>query len=203
MAVVHDTTMTPGKLELLAAWLPARPWFAGHGGALRKAGGFRLDDPDGEVGIEFMAVGDGRHVHQVPMTYRGAPLDGADHALIGTSEHGVLGRRWLYDGVHDPVFQAQLFALLEGRAVAQAQNTSDMPDEAVERRYGGEPFPAGPAAVADGPDGTVLTVPGRPAVRVLRVLRPDTDAADAAGYVAGEWTSADGGTVRGPLVVVR
>jgi hypothetical protein len=26
---------------------------------------------------------------------RGAPLDGADQALIGTSEHGVLGRRWV------------------------------------------------------------------------------------------------------------
>ena len=34
----------------------------------------------------------------VPMTYRGAPLAGADEALIGTSEHGVLGRRWIYDG---------------------------------------------------------------------------------------------------------
>jgi hypothetical protein len=25
MAVIHDTTMSPGKLELLAAWLPAQP----------------------------------------------------------------------------------------------------------------------------------------------------------------------------------
>jgi hypothetical protein len=24
MAVIYDTTMTPGKLELLAAWLPAQ-----------------------------------------------------------------------------------------------------------------------------------------------------------------------------------
>src|SRR5690242_11256798 len=42
MAVVHDTTMTPGKLELLAGWLPRQPWYAGSGGGLRKAGGFRL-----------------------------------------------------------------------------------------------------------------------------------------------------------------
>ena len=52
--------MTPGKLELLAAWLPARPWYlgTGHEPELAKAGGFRLDDPQGEVGIEFMVVTD-------------------------------------------------------------------------------------------------------------------------------------------------
>jgi hypothetical protein len=51
---------------------------------------------------------------------RGAPLDGADQALIGTSEHGVLGRRWVYDGTHDPVLVAQLLALLQGHAEPQA-----------------------------------------------------------------------------------
>jgi hypothetical protein len=25
MAIIHDTTMSPGKLELLTTWLPARP----------------------------------------------------------------------------------------------------------------------------------------------------------------------------------
>ena len=60
MAIVHNTTMNPGKLELLAAWLPAQPWFPGSGREpeLTKAGGFRLDDPRGEVGIEFMLVTD-------------------------------------------------------------------------------------------------------------------------------------------------
>jgi Maltokinase N-terminal cap domain len=54
MAIVHNTTMSPGKLELLTAWLPAQPWYLGTGRApeLVKAGGFRLDDPEGEVGIE-------------------------------------------------------------------------------------------------------------------------------------------------------
>ena len=37
------------------------------------------------------------------MTYRSGPLDGADDALIGTSEHGVLGTRWIYDAAYDPV----------------------------------------------------------------------------------------------------
>jgi len=37
----------------------------------------------------------------VPLTYRGAPLDGAEDALVGTTEHGVLGRRWVYDGTRE------------------------------------------------------------------------------------------------------
>ena len=31
MAVIYDTTMTPGKLELLATWLPAQPWYLDRG----------------------------------------------------------------------------------------------------------------------------------------------------------------------------
>jgi hypothetical protein len=56
VAIIHDTTMSPGKLELLRDWLPARPWYlaSGRGPELAKAGGFRLDDPAGEVGIEFV-----------------------------------------------------------------------------------------------------------------------------------------------------
>jgi hypothetical protein len=55
MAVIHKTTLA-GKLDLLAGWMPAQPWYAdaGREPALAKAGGFRLDDPEGEVGIEFM-----------------------------------------------------------------------------------------------------------------------------------------------------
>jgi hypothetical protein len=60
MAIIHNTTMSPGKLELLQVWLPAQPWYlnSGHVPELAKAGGFRLDDPAGEVGIEFMVVTD-------------------------------------------------------------------------------------------------------------------------------------------------
>ena len=40
MAIIHDTTMSPGKLELLASWLPAQSWYPGGGRApaLAKAG---------------------------------------------------------------------------------------------------------------------------------------------------------------------
>ena len=41
MAIIHDTTMSPGKLELLTAWLPDQSWYLGGGRkpALAKAGG--------------------------------------------------------------------------------------------------------------------------------------------------------------------
>ena len=57
MSIIHRTTLTPTKMELLSGWLPARPWYVGMAGAADpvKAGGFRLDDPAGEVGIEFRA----------------------------------------------------------------------------------------------------------------------------------------------------
>lgn len=82
MAIIHDTTMSPGKLDLLASWLPAQPWWAGRGQGpdLARAGGFRLDDPDGEVGIEFMTVTDGPAALPVnvpgasPLTSRHGPV---------------------------------------------------------------------------------------------------------------------------------
>ena len=49
---------------------------------------------------------------QTPLTYRGDPLAGAEAHLIGTSEHSVLGRRWVYDGCGDPVWAATLAAAI-------------------------------------------------------------------------------------------
>ena len=108
MAFLHQATVTPSKLELLRDWLPSQPWFAGEQGAeLTPVAAYRFDDPDGEVGVETVlcAAPDGAVV-QVPVTYRGAPLDGADEQLIGTMQHSVLGPRWVYDGLGDPVYLA-------------------------------------------------------------------------------------------------
>jgi hypothetical protein len=56
VSIIYRTTLVPSKLDLLTDWLPTRTWYQVTGGrpALEKAGGFRLDDPEGEVGIEFM-----------------------------------------------------------------------------------------------------------------------------------------------------
>ncbi|MFE9917159.1 hypothetical protein ACFYPG_18610 [Micromonospora sp. NPDC005553] len=122
MALLHRATLHPTKLDLLTAWLPTRQWYAGPTGVeVVSRGAYRFDDPDGEVGIETMLVGapDGP-VHHVPLTYRAAPLDGADSWLVGTTEHSVLGRRWVYDGCVDPVYAAALaHAILTGSGQAE------------------------------------------------------------------------------------
>ncbi|MEV8441117.1 hypothetical protein AB0425_27375 [Actinosynnema sp. NPDC051121] len=121
MALIHKATLSPTKLELLAGWLPGRDWHTGPTGEMRRVAGYRFDDPAGAVGIETMLVrvGDGP-VHQVPLTYRDAPLDGADEWLIGTSEHSVLGKRWVYDAFGDPVYAAALaHAILTGAGQAE------------------------------------------------------------------------------------
>ncbi len=52
---------------------------------------------------------------QVPMTYCGAPLAGAEARLMGTMEHSVLGQRWVYDACADPVYASGLAtAILQG-----------------------------------------------------------------------------------------
>ncbi|MET8266790.1 CG0192-related protein [Micromonospora arida] len=122
MALLHRATLHPTKLDLLTAWLPSRQWFAGPPGVeVVSRGAYRFDDPAGEVGIETMLVSaaDGP-VHHVPLTYRAAPLDGADGWLVGTTEHSVLGRRWVYDGCVDPVYAAALaHAILTGSGQAE------------------------------------------------------------------------------------
>jgi hypothetical protein len=107
MALLHKATIVPGKLELLASWLPARTWYDGPAGEPERVAAARFDDPAGEVGIEtlILRAGDGPLWH-VPLTYRGAPLAGADEWLVGTTEHSVLGTRWVYDAEGDPVYRA-------------------------------------------------------------------------------------------------
>jgi hypothetical protein len=206
MAVIHNTTLTPTKLELLTQWLPAQPWYAGaQRPELVKAGGFRLDDPKGEVGIEFMVVTDGTAVYQVPMTYRGAPRAGGE-GLIGTTEHGVLGRRWVYDGLHDPVLVERLVALIQGSAEPQAQSRSDTPDPTVVAH----PLTGGQLAVRDfavSADGTELHVgtavdgaPRRLAIGVHRTLYAG-DAGDPG--VSATWRLPGGAQVRGAFATAR
>jgi len=116
MAIVFpNATLTPSKRELMDAWLPTRPWFDGN--AERKpVGAFRFDDPEGRVGLEgFLLGGEGLPTYFLPLTYRGAELEGAEEHLIGTTDHSELGPRWVYDGCADPVFLGELTrAILTG-----------------------------------------------------------------------------------------
>src|SRR5690242_16618427 len=120
MALVYQATLTPPKLELVIAWLADRPWADGKTD-LKPVGAYRFDDRAGEVGIEafLLQASDGSVLH-APMTYRGAPLDGAQEHLVGTSDHSVLGPRWLYDGCADPVWASALaHTVLTGTAQAE------------------------------------------------------------------------------------
>ena len=116
VAEIHtQATLIPNKLELMRAWLPAQPWFSGDASDLTMVGQFRFVDPAGAVGIQVMLVTSGGVLYQVPLTYRDAPLDGADDALVGTMDHSVLGKRWTYDAVADPVYQNELLrTIVEG-----------------------------------------------------------------------------------------
>jgi hypothetical protein len=224
MAIIHNTTMSPGKLELLTAWLPAQPWYrqTGHEPALAKSGGFRLDDPQGEVGIEFMVVTDGSRdgatTYQVPLTYRAGALAGADGALIGTSEHGVLGRRWIYDGVHDPVLLAQLVALIQGEAEPQAQGVSNAADPTVtgQPAVQGSLTPVWSAVAVNGPSGTDLRVEtasagdgqtGQLTLRINRILQPgdgiDVHRDVGPPCLSATWRLPDGTYVRGVFATAR
>ena len=106
MALLHEATLTPRKNELIEPWLRTRPWFDGE--ATRgPVGTFRFDDPAGEVGMECFLFGSASgSTLFVPVTYRAAPLPGADASLIGTIDHSVLGTRYVYDACADPVFVA-------------------------------------------------------------------------------------------------
>jgi hypothetical protein len=223
MATIHRTTMAPSKLDLLTDWLPRQPWYRDTGAppALSRSGGFRLDDPAGDVGIEFVFVTDGTEGHEmtyhVPMAYRGAPLPEAEDGLIGTSEHGVLGRRWIYDAAYDPVAVAQLLHFICGGTEAQNQNRSDTPEPSVGRHWASAGRLVAPSLLqvsGDEPGRTTVAVdltegaaPGPRCLDVIRVLQESLEAGGAAqdglGHVEADWTRLDGRTARGTVVVVR
>ena len=133
----HDATLTPSKQALIEGWMGAQRWYTAKGSTprTRRVRSFRFDDPAGEVGIETIVVsdesGDEPVVYQVPLTYRGAPAEGLDHALVGTMEHSVLGTRWVYDACHDPVYATQLLAALQGEVRAASSSESGAVDPSI------------------------------------------------------------------------
>ncbi|MEQ4567400.1 hypothetical protein [Paenarthrobacter sp. CAP02] len=119
MAIIHKATLSPSKLELIADYLPNQPWFI-QDGAPELIGAYRFDDPAGEVGLETHVVTAGERIYQVPLSYRGYELAGAEDWLIGTMEHSVLGKRWVYDACADPIYvKALATAILTGQREAE------------------------------------------------------------------------------------
>jgi hypothetical protein len=107
MALLYRATLRPSKLELLASYLGT--------GDLSALGSYRFDDPTGEVGIETHLVKSGADVLHIPLTYRSEPLGGAEEWGIGTLDHSVLGKRWVYSGCADPAYATELIrAILTG-----------------------------------------------------------------------------------------
>ena len=131
MALVHRATLAPSKQELVESWLPSRSW-ASDRKVVGKLGEYRFDDPAGEVGVETILwhTDDGA-VLQTPLTYRAMPLPDMEMHLLGTSEHSVLGQRWVYDGCADPVWAATLAAVILAGGV-QAQMFFEQDGERVD-----------------------------------------------------------------------
>jgi len=77
MALYHDATVTPSKMELIQRWAPTQDWF-----------------PTSAILADDLLI-------QVPLIYQAAPLDDGDGHLVGTFEHSALGTRWVYDGLAD------------------------------------------------------------------------------------------------------
>lgn len=134
MSIIFDTTLSPDKYELLAAWLPAQPWFTGDVSRLEPVGAYRFDDPEGEVGFEghLFTAGDST-IYHVPLSYRAAPLDQGEEFLVGTMEHGVLGTRWASDAIGDPVFRAVLAAVIVQGGTGSPEYLVD--DSGAEEEY--------------------------------------------------------------------
>lgn len=121
ISTVHSgATLRPGKLELIANWLPGQPWFEGNAATARIVGNFRFEDPAGEVGLESILLeGDGQ-VYYVPVSWRASALP-AWARLIGELQHSGLGKRYCYDATTDPVFLQELY-----RVIAQGDTQAEI-----------------------------------------------------------------------------
>ena len=111
MADIYAAQLNPGKLDVINAWVTKQDWAAEldlDANPLEPVTAYRFDDPAGEVGLEVHIVRSADMYLQVPLSYRGAPLEGADDAFVANMDHSVLGRRWVYAGMGDPLFRQRL-----------------------------------------------------------------------------------------------
>jgi len=203
MALLHRATLTPPKIELVAAWLPAQPFGPDSDASIERVAAYRFDDPAGEVGIETLLVRVGENLLQVPLTYRNDPLVGAEASLIGTMEHSVLGTRWVYDAVGDPVYLAELVRVAvtgDSEVELHREENGVRVPVAPDARVRGSGHPTDVvAAVAATPDvieveqgATATRVrAGGADVSVVRVVGRASIGVEGAAVLSGSWAGVD------------
>ncbi|MGC5615317.1 1,4-alpha-glucan branching protein GlgB [Georgenia sp. Z1491] len=112
-------TVSPAFDDFLPRWVARQRWYRGSADPrLTRVGGARLEDPAGEVGVEWWMLRDDAEepvVYLVPLTYRGAPL-ADDSGLVEVVEHSELGTRWIYDAPADPLFGRLALSAVAGTA---------------------------------------------------------------------------------------
>jgi predicted trehalose synthase len=204
--------------EFLAEWMTRQRWYANKGGspALEEIGSWSLaaasnaTDPDGVELVTHLVIDHGVGtpvLYQVPLSYRTGPLQGADHAIVGTLDDG----RTVYDGPHDPAWALSMLAMI----VDGAEGTGDRMHVAGRHSAGAPAVRPTTARVLRGEQSnTSIIFEGgdRPVIcKVFRALHdgdnPDVELqsalADAGssvvpppiGHIVGEWS--DSGTASG------
>lgn len=192
MADIYSAELNPGKLDVISAWLSKQSWAAEADVApesLKKVTSYRFDDPEGKVGAEIHLVAAGDRVFQVPLTYRGVELAGADKHLISTMEHSILGTRWVYDGMGDPHFRQRLdHAIATAGTSAKQYRVDDEGNRIDEITDVAHAWGTGPLAGAED-------------VQVLYELNLDSPAEGSdAGLLLGRWAGQEAPVVLAVMV---
>ena len=190
----RGATLTPHFRDFLPEWVSRQPWYQGTGTPqLRPVGYYRFEDQNGEVGIETHLLSDGASLYQLPLTYRGAPAPGQEAALISTTEHSVLGTRWIYDATADPAWVAELLWLVNRDGVAGLSMKSEVGPMHVHGRRLAE---------------AELTEDDVEFIEVRRIVLAGSEAADVGespvvGQLLGTWhPEGPGGTAASGVLVV-
>jgi hypothetical protein len=206
MAILHQATLTPSKLDLLSEWVTGPANVVDAAAAqIELIGAYRFDDPAGEVGIEsHVLTGPNDSILHVPVVYRGSPEDALAESLIGTLDHSVLGPRWVYDGCADVIYVRELLRciLAEGTQVPLMVETADGPVErapsvtVVGHATADAVVPTIESAAIERVDAdTYIHVAGHTAVVHHR---PTADSAAEAAYLQGSWSQ--GGAILAQVV---
>ncbi|WP_019818962.1 maltokinase N-terminal cap-like domain-containing protein [Saccharomonospora saliphila] len=184
MAIVHRATISPTKQEIVTAWLDSQPW--GAEGHVEMLGSYRFDDPAGEVGVESLVVHRGGTSFQLPLTYRGAPMDDAGAVPLSTMEHSALGTRWIYLATSDSVGVDCYVRALLGQA-EQADMEIWEGNEFIARRETGVRVTLTPGPGPAEPDMPAATA----TVGTMRLTIPHVLGTDPGGErsLIGQWDS--------------